>query len=122
MDIREIGNRLVTLCNANQAETAVRELYGPDIVSIEAQGSDEMPARMVGLDAIQQKNEWWFANHEVHGMHAAGPFVGHRDDQFAVHFEIDVTPKGGSRFQMTEVALYTVRDGRIVQEEFLYHA
>ena len=34
---------------------------------------------------------------------------------------MDVTPKAsGERMQMDEVAVYTVKDGKIVQEEFLY--
>lgn len=120
MSVTEIGRTLVTLCNSGRSEDVVRELYSPDIVSIEAQGTDEVPARVQGLDAIAAKGEWWTANHEVHAMSASGPFVGHRDDQFAVKFDLDLTPKGGERMQMSEVALYTVQGGRIVQEEFLY--
>ena len=60
---------------------------------------------------------------QIHRQHmtASGPFCGHRDDQFVVRFEIDVTNKpSGERSQLDEVALYTLRDGRVVQEEFLY--
>ena len=39
-------------------------------------------------------------------------------DQFAVRFALDVTPSGGARMTMEEVALYTVRDGKIVEERF----
>jgi hypothetical protein len=74
-----IGTKLVELCNAGESEKAVDELYSNDIVSIEGQGSEEMPARMEGIDAIRKKGEWWFANHEVHGMKAAGPFCGHKE-------------------------------------------
>ena len=35
-------------------------------------------------------------------------------------FSLDATPKGGERMQMTEVGLFTVKDGKVVQEEFLY--
>ena len=50
-----------------------------------------------------------------------GPFCGHREDQFVVHFVMDVTPKATrERTQLNEVALYTVANGKIVQEEFLY--
>ena len=121
MSAIEIGTRLVQLCNDGKSEEAVEQLYAPDIVSIEGQGSVEMPARMEGIEAIRKKGEWWFANHEVHSMRAVGPFVGHRDDQFVVQFEIDVTPKAsGERTQMNEVGIYTLRDGKVVQEEFLY--
>ena len=69
-----------------------------------------------------EKGEWWSKNHEVHSLVATGPFVGHRDDQFAVKFDRDVTPTGAERAQMSEAALYTVRGGQNVREEFFYHA
>jgi hypothetical protein len=117
----KIGKRLVDLCNAGESEKAVDELYSNGIVSIEGQGSEDMPARMEGIDAIRKKSEWWFTNHEVHAMKATGPFCGHREDQFVVQFEIDVTPKvTGQRTQMNEVGIYTIRNGKVAQEEFLY--
>jgi hypothetical protein len=117
----KIGTTLVQLCNAGQSEKAVDDLYSDRVVSIEGQGSEEMPARMEGIDAIRKKGEWWFANHEVHSMKAIGPFCGHREDQFVVQFELDVTPKAtGKRMQMTEVGLYTLKNGKVAQEEFLY--
>ena len=119
----EVGKRLVEMCQQGQAEEAITELYADNIVSIEAQGSEEMPARMEGIDAIKKKSAWWFANNEVHSMETAGPFCGHRDDQFVVKFDIDLTNKESSqRMQMSEVGLYTIKDGKVVQEEFLYKA
>ena len=116
-----IGTKLVELCNAGDSEKAVDELYSDRIVSIEGQGSDEMPARMEGIDAVRKKGEWWFANHDVHAMTATGPFVGNREDQFVVQFMLDVTPKAtGERMKMNEVGVYTVKNGKVAQEEFLY--
>ncbi len=118
----EIGKKLVEMCQAGKAEEAVAELYADDIVSIEGQGTEEMPARMEGIDAVKGKGEWWFNNHEVHKMDASGPFCGHREDQFVVKYDMDVTQKqSGDRFQMSEVGIYTTKDGKVVQEEFLYH-
>ena len=120
MSALELGKQLVALCNAGKDHEAVDKLYAATIVSIEGQGSDEMPARMEGIDAIRGKHTWWYDNHEIHSSQATGPFCGHRDDQFIVKFDMDLTPKGGARMQMSEVALYTVKDGKIAQEEFLY--
>ena len=121
MSALEIGKKLVELVNAGKDAEAVDTLYDEKIVSIEGQGSEEMPARIEGIEAIRGKHRWWYDNHEVHGSKATGPFVGDRDDQFAVHFELDATPKAtGERMQMSEVGLYTTRGGKIVQEEYLY--
>ena len=120
MTALEVGKQLVALCNAGKDNEVVDKYYSPNIVSIEAQGGEQMPARMEGIDAIRGKHAWWYDNHEIHSSTATGPFCGNREDQFAVKFDLDATPKGAERMQMTEVALYTVKDGKIVQEEFLF--
>ena len=115
-----VADELVGLCREGRNLEAVAKLYAQNVVSVEPVGSEEMPAEMKGIDAIRGKNEWWFENHEIHSAKASGPFVG--DDQFAVHYDFDVTNKpSGQRMQMTEMALYTVKDGRIVREQFFYH-
>jgi ketosteroid isomerase-like protein len=122
MTTKEIGEKLVALCKSGRNLEALDTLYSPDVVSVEAQGSEEMPAVMKGLPAVRGKNEWWFANHEVHRSEAKGPFPN--QDRFAVIFDYEVTPKigpmAGKRVPMEEVALYTVKDGKIVREEFFY--
>ncbi|MEM7408606.1 MAG: nuclear transport factor 2 family protein [Myxococcota bacterium] len=120
MTVQEIGTQLVALCNEGRDREAVDRFYDEKIVSIEAGGDGDMPARMEGIAAIRGKHDWWYDNHEVHETAAEGPYCGHREDQFAVRHTMDITPKGGERMQMAEVALYTVKDGKIVQEEFLY--
>ena len=123
MSTETVAKRLVALCNSGEGDKAVKELYAKDIVSIEASGSPEMPARIQGISAVEEKSAWWSANNEVHSMKATGPFIGNREDQFAVKFDMDITPKGGGgRTQMSEVALYTVRNDKIVEEAFLYSA
>ncbi|NNL65158.1 MAG: nuclear transport factor 2 family protein [Myxococcales bacterium] len=117
----EIGTELVRLCNDGKDHEVVDRFYDEKIVSIEGQGTDEMPARMDGIEAIRGKHAWWYDNNEVHATKATGPFCGHREDQFAVIHEMDTTTKStGERGQMREVALYTTKNGKIVQEEFLY--
>ena len=74
---------------------------------------------MKGLDAIRGKNQWWSENNEVHGATVDGPFLG--DDKFAVYYNYDATFKPtGKRNNMEEMALYTVKDGKIVREQFFY--
>jgi ketosteroid isomerase-like protein len=116
-----VAQELVNLCRGGRNLEAISKLYSPKIVSIESVGSEEMPAEMTGIDAIRQKNEWWFENNEVHKAEANGPFVG--ENQFAVQYTFDVTFKPtGQRTEMSEMALYTVKDGKIVREQFFYNA
>jgi ketosteroid isomerase-like protein len=101
-------------------EDAINELYSEDIVSVEAVGNEEMPAEITGINAVRKKNEWWGENNEMHSAEVAGPFIG--EDQFAVHYVYDTTFKPtGKRNHITEMALYTVQDGKIVREQFFYN-
>jgi hypothetical protein len=55
---------------------------------------------------------------EVHSATVEGPFVN--GDEFAVVFKLDSTmKKSGERSEMQEVAVYTVKDDKIVHERFL---
>jgi hypothetical protein len=115
-----IAEELVELCRAGRNLDAIKKLYSPKIVSVESVGSETMPAEMTGLEAVRGKNEWWYANNEIHSNTVRGPFVG--DQQFVVQYDWDVTFKPtGQRSAMTELALYTVKDGKIVHERFYYH-
>jgi ketosteroid isomerase-like protein len=119
----EIGKKLVDLCNQGKAMEVITTMYSQNIVSIEAMSSPAMPARMEGLAAVKGKAEWWEKNHEVHKGEAEGPWP--HGDRFIVRFKYDVTaksgPMAGKRMMLDEAALYTVKDGKISQEEFFYH-
>jgi hypothetical protein len=123
MSALEIGQKLVALCKEGKNLEALNTLYSEDAESIEATGTEEMPAEMKGLDAIRQNNERWFANNELHGGEVKGPFPN--GDRFAVIFNYEVTakagPMAGQRFKLEEVGLYTAEGDKIVKEEFFYH-
>ncbi len=115
-----VAEELVAFCRAGRNIDAINTLYSPDIVSIESMGNEQMPREMKGIDAIRQKNNWWSDNNEVHSAEAEGPFVG--EGQFAVRFAYDCTFKPtGQRQKMEEMALYAVKDGKIVREQFFYN-
>ena len=112
-----VARELVDLCRAGRNLDALGKLYAPNIVSIEANDFQGMPAKMTGLDAIRRKNEWWFENYQVHSNDAEGPFVN--KDQFCVKFSFDVTEKKtGKRSKDSEIAVYTVKNAKIVEERF----
>jgi hypothetical protein len=119
----EVGRKLVDLCRKGRNVEAVNTLYSPDVVSIEVRGDEHMPARMQGIDAIRGKNQWWIDNHTIHSAAADGPYP--HGDRFIVRFNYDVTakagPMAGKRMKLEEAGLYTVRSGKVVQEEFFYY-
>ena len=118
MTTEEVGKKLVDLCRNGEWMKAIESLYAKDIVSVEPRAMENMPAEMRGLDQVRGKTQWFIDNHEIHDSNVTGPFVAR--DTFVVKFDIDVTNKASKeRMQMSEVGIYTVRDGKIAREEFL---
>ena len=116
MTIQETAAAFTDLLKADMHMEAAQQFNSPDIVSIE-EGDGPM-SRCEGIDAVMAKGQWWYENHEVHSVEVAGPWVN--GNQFSVHFAMDVTPKDGERMQMTEIGLYTVKDGKVIEERFFY--
>lgn len=119
--LAELANQLVAWCRADNTQACLDNLYAPDAVSVEAMAMPgEQSREAVGLDAIRAKHDWWNNTMEVHGGNVDGPFL-HGEDLFGVIFEMDVTNRQtGERAQMKELGIYTVKDGKIVREEFFY--
>jgi ketosteroid isomerase-like protein len=119
MTTKEVADKVVDLCSQGKFNEAVDQLYSPDIVSMEAGAPPGQSRESKGIEAVRAKGEWWVANHDVHGVKVEGPLVA--GSHFSVLFKLDVTFKPqGKRFQMEEIAVYKVVDGKIVYEEFFY--
>ena len=118
MKTEEVAAKLVDLCRKGEWMNAIDTLYASDIVSVEAHEMENMPAEMRGIDQVRGKTKWWEENMEVHSAKISGPFVAR--DTFVVQFDVDVTEKASKkRSQMSEVGIYTVKEGKVAREEFL---
>ncbi len=119
MTNQELATGLVNLCKEGKFHEAIETYYSDDCVSVEAMSFNGMPRETVGKPDILAKTELWANAHEVHSSSVVGPFVS--PEYFAVSFLKDVTVKAsGQRMQMSEVGIYTVADGKVVRDEFLY--
>jgi hypothetical protein len=120
MNTLEVGRKLVELCQQGKNDEAMDTLYAPDVVSVEAGAPPGQERLSRGLPAVKAKSQWWADNHIVHSARTEGPFP--HDDRFCVRFVYDVTAKlmGNRRFTMEEIGLFTVKDGKVVKEEFFY--
>jgi ketosteroid isomerase-like protein len=119
MTTLEIGKQLVELCKQGKNDEVKDKLYDKDIVSVEAAAPPGSSPETRGIEAIKAKGKWWADNHIVHSAVCDGPFPN--GDRFIVRFTYDITNKPSNRrLQMDETALFTVKDGKIVREEFFY--
>jgi hypothetical protein len=118
MNTEQIAEKVVELCRKQAWHEALDTLYDKNIVSVEAHGMGGESPEKRGIDQVRGKTDWWVQNMDVHNFKVAGPFVAH--DRFVVQYDVDVTDKNSKkRMQMSEVGVYTVKDGKIVREEFL---
>ena len=118
MTIQEIANRLTALCRQGKYEEAQKELYSAEAVSIEPPGTPGLQT-VAGLDAIIKKGQQFQAMVEaVHGGSVSDPIIA--GNNFAVAAVLDITFKGMGRQKMEEICVYTVQDGKVVKEQFIY--
>ena len=116
MTTQELATAFAALCKSGKHDEAGEKYWSDDIVSCEAMPGDM--ARIQGRAGVNAKGAWWYANHEIHSVTTEGPYVN--GDQFILRFQMDVTPKGGERIKMDEMGVYTVADGKVVEERFFY--
>ena len=117
MTTQEVADKLVGYCRTGQYESAMKELYGKNIVSIEPKGA---PMEHVeGFEEVVKKAAYFNDMvEEVHGHEVSDPLVA--DNFFSCSMKMDATFKQGGRQAMEEICLYQVEDGKIVREEFFY--
>lgn len=119
MTFEEVSRALVEGCRTGQEVANLDRLYAAGAVSVEpydmGQGREAH-----GLDAIKAKHAWWDSEMETIDSTIGGPYPD-GGDRFAVHFRVTGRNKAdGTTWEMEEVGLYTVLDGKIVREEFFY--
>ena len=118
MTTQEVANRMAELFKENKWAEVQHELFSDDAESIEPPHAQGMQS-VKGKEAIRKKGED-FNNmvEEVHGGYAGEPIVA--GNYIALAMGFDATMKGMGRQKMDEIAVYEVRDGKIVKEQFFY--
>ena len=114
MTIQEIAQQLIQFCEAGQFNEAYKTLFAENATSIEPDGTTA-----AGLTAILQKSEAFKDDVEFVACEMGTPqFAGN-------HFSIvetyhSIIRQTGEKKQMSEIAVYKVADGKIVEERFFY--
>ncbi len=118
MTTQEIANRMSELFKENKWMEVQDEMFSKDCKSIEPPHAQGLQSTE-GIDNIKKKAEMWNSMvEEMHGGWVGDPIVGGNHIAFAMG--MDVTLKGAGRMKMDEVAVYEVKDGKIVKEQFFY--
>jgi len=116
MTTHEVAKRFFELAQQGKWNQIQDELFSDDAKSIEPEGDEGLPS-VQGIDKIREKGKLFEdAVVEVHDGYCNEPQVAGK--YFVCTMGLDATMKGQGRQKMDEVALYEVRNGKIISEQF----
>ncbi|MBL0356742.1 MAG: nuclear transport factor 2 family protein [Chitinophagaceae bacterium] len=121
MTTQEVANRYMELEKQGNWMAIQDELYSADAVSIEPEHAAAMGMQTLtnGIDSIKAKAKAWNEGiEEMHGGYCSDPVVG--GNYFSVAMGMDCTMKGVGRMKMDEIAVFEVKGGKIVKEQFFF--
>ena len=110
----EVAKQFTDLLRAGKYAEVEERWLAPSIESVEGHGA---AMAWKGKKNVLAKYRAWEAENEFVDPKIEGPWVGATG--FAIKFVGHVLQKAtGQRHAMEEIAVYTVRDGKVVREEF----
>lgn len=113
-----IASRFNELAQTGQWDKIQDELYAENAVSIEPSSAQGLVS-VEGLTAIKKKGQMFNQMvEEMHGGYSTEPVVA--GNFFSVSMGMDVKMKGAERMNMDEIAVYEVKDGKIIKEHFFF--
>ena len=119
MTNQEIANRLHELVKTGEYFKAYDELFSPKVVAKEPQLAEMGLAEVKGIEAVREKvatlSEGVAA---LNSRTMSNPIV--TDSHIAFTNIVNGKLKDGNDFNLSEICLYEVKDGKIVSEEFIY--
>jgi hypothetical protein len=117
MNTNEIATRLAELCNKGDFETAQKELFANDAVSIEPYASPAFEKEIRGLDKILEKGHKFESMVEkMNSISVSEPICA--GNSFALTLILDAVMKEKGPMLMTELCVYQIKDGKIISEQF----
>jgi len=117
MTTQEVADRFYELALEGKFDQVLNELFDENVRSVEPAGSNWQNVQ--GLDKVKEKALQWQATvEEMHDGFTSKPQAA--GNYFVCTMGMDVTVKGQPRRKMEEVALYEVREGKVILEQFFF--
>ena len=118
MTTQQVADRFNELAQSGQMDKIVEELYSEDVESIEPPGFPGLEYAK-GMAAVKEKSKRFNESvEEMFGGYTTAPVIG--GNFFSVGMGIDCAMKGMGRIKMDEIAVYEVKEGKIVKEQFFF--
>ena len=118
---QQVADRYCELMKQKKRIEIHEQLYDKDIINKEPEHAVAIGIDIItkGLDAVKAKNKARAEMIEtVHSEYCSEPIVA--SNYFTVALERDITMKGRPRIYLSEIAVFEVKDGKIVSEQFFY--
>jgi ketosteroid isomerase-like protein len=119
---QKVAERFHALCSQGKNEDAIRELYADNARHVEVMDGPGCARISDGKATILEKAQKFAKSTTVHSATVGKPIVN--GDQFVCPMTLDCTctegPMANQRMNMSETALYTVKNGKISEGKFFY--
>jgi ketosteroid isomerase-like protein len=121
MTTQQVADQYVELFKQGKSPEIQSTFYHTDVFSKEPEHAAARGVQILtkGFEAVQAKGKATRETiQEIHSFHCSQPIVG--GNYFSVAMGRDLTFKNGQRFQTNEIAVFEVKDGKIMSETFFY--
>jgi len=119
---QKVATRLAELCNSGKNLDAIKELYADSAKHVEVMEAPWCARITEGKRSLLEKAEQFAKGTTIHSASVGTPVVN--GDQFVCTMTMDCTssqgPMAGKRMNISETALYTVKNGKITEGKFFY--
>lgn len=121
MTTQQIADQYVALFKQGKASEIQNTMYHTQVSCKEPEHAAAMgiPTLTQGLEAVQAKSKARQATiAEVHSFYCSDPVVN--GNYFSVAMGRELTFKNGQRLKADEIAVFGVKDDKIISETFFY--
>jgi hypothetical protein len=121
MTTQEVAGRYIQLEKQGQWMQIQEELYSSDIVSIEPEHAAALGLQKLtkGIEAVKAKGKAWGESiEEMHSGYCTEPVTA--GNFFTVAMGFEATFKKMGRIKTDEIAVFEVKDGKIISEQFFF--
>jgi hypothetical protein len=113
-----IAAEFTALWLAGEFLAAGNRYWADDVTSFEPRSVlDGIGSECRGIEAVREKNLRWFSTRGIEDLSLDGPFV--TGDHFALFADMLIA-HGGRRIPHSEIIVFVVRDGKIIEERYFY--
>jgi ketosteroid isomerase-like protein len=117
MTTKEVADLYYELSENGAFDRIVDDLYDENVRSVEPENSSWQSVQ--GIAGVREKAAQWHSMiEEMHGGYTNKPQVA--GNFFTCTMGMDATLKDNQRLKMDEVAVFEVRNGKIVLEQFFF--